>query len=60
MTLKAHFEGEGFRNCNVEDACTTLEHLVYDGKKKGFSFEKFMERHMGCYLELAHFNEPVM
>jgi hypothetical protein len=60
MALKAHFEGEGFRNRNVEDAYSTLEHLVYEGEKKGFTFEKFVERHMDCYLELARFNEPVL
>jgi hypothetical protein len=60
MALKGHFEGEGFRNRNVEDAYSTLEHLVYEGEKKGFTFEKFVERHMDCYLELARFNEPVL
>jgi len=39
MALKGHFEGEGFRNRNVEDAYSTLEHLVYEGEKKGFTFE---------------------
>ena len=58
--MKAHFEGEGFRNRNVEDAYTALEHLSYEGEKRGFTFEKFVEKHMDCYLELARFNEPVL
>ena len=60
FALINHFEGDGFRNRNVEEAYTTLEHLVYEGEKKGFSFEKFIERHMDCYLELARHNEPVL
>jgi hypothetical protein len=60
ISLRNHFEGEGFRNRNVEDAYTTLEHLNYEGEKKGFSFEKFLERHMECYLESARYNEPVL
>jgi len=34
QALKAHYEGEGFRNCHVEDAYNTLEHLSYEGEKK--------------------------
>ena len=37
--LRAHFEGDGFRNRNVEHAYSTLEILVYEGEKKGFTFE---------------------
>ncbi len=60
MALKAHYEGDGFHNRNVEDAYATLEHLSYEGEKKGFTFEKFVERHMDCYLELAQFDESVL
>jgi hypothetical protein len=60
LALIHHFEGDGFRNRNVEEAYITLEHLVYEGEKKGFNFEKFIERHMDCYLELARHNEPVL
>ena len=59
MALVNHFEGDGFHNRNVEDAYRTLEHLFYEGERKGFNFEKFIERHMECYLELARHNEPV-
>jgi len=57
--LRAHFEGDGFQNSNVENANNTLESLVYEGKKKGFTFEKLARRHLECYLELARFNETI-
>jgi hypothetical protein len=60
FALINHFEGDGFRNHNVEEAYATLEHLAYEGEKKGFSFEKFIECHMDCYLELARHNDPVL
>jgi hypothetical protein len=52
LALRAHYEGEGFRNRNVDEAYTTLEHLFYEGEKKGFTFEKFLEKHNECFLEL--------
>jgi hypothetical protein len=60
LALKAHYEGKGFRNCNVEDVYATLDCLMYEGKKKGFTFEKFIERHVECYLELSWFDDPVL
>jgi hypothetical protein len=58
--LRSHFEGDGFRNRNVEEAYNTLETLVYEGEQKGFTFEKFSERQLECYLELSRFNEPIL
>jgi hypothetical protein len=60
LALKAHYKGEGFRNRNIEDAYAMLDRLSYGGEKWGFTFEKFLERHMDCYLELERFNEPVL
>jgi hypothetical protein len=37
--LRAHFEGDGFQNRNIEHAYSTLESLVYEGEKKGFTFK---------------------
>jgi len=54
-----HFEGDSYRNRAKLEAYSTLEHICYDGEKKGFTFEKFVEKHNECYLELAHHNEPV-
>jgi hypothetical protein len=59
LALVDHFEGDGFRNRNVEVAYRVLEHLFYEGEHHGFNFEKFIEKHMGCYLELSRHNEPV-
>jgi len=53
LALINHFEGDSFCDCNVEDAYFTLEHFFYEGERKSFNFEKFVERHMECYLELA-------
>jgi hypothetical protein len=45
LALRAHYEGEGFKNRNVEEAYSALENIFYEGEKKGFTFEKFLERH---------------
>jgi len=37
-----------------------LENLSYEGERCSFTFEKFIERHMEGYLELARHNEPVL
>ncbi len=59
MALINHFEGDGFRSRNAEDAYRTLELLFYEGERRGFNFEKFIEHHIECYLVLARHNEPV-
>ena len=38
---------------------SVLDHLHYEGERKGFTFEKFVEKHNECYLELSRHNEPV-
>jgi hypothetical protein len=60
LALKTNYEGEGFHNRNVEDAYATLDRLSYEGEKRGFKFEKFLERHMESYLELERLDEPVL
>jgi hypothetical protein len=40
LALIGHFEGDSYRNRNVEEAYSTLEHLHYEGERKGFNFEK--------------------
>ena len=47
LALRAHYEGEGFRNRNVEEAYSTLEHIFYEGEKKGFTFEKNLRTTQG-------------
>lgn len=54
-----HFEGDSFRNQNVNDMHCILENLLYEGERKSFNFEKFIEKHMECNLKLARHNEPV-
>jgi hypothetical protein len=51
--IVAHFEGDGFRNHNTEEANSILEHLVYGGETRGCTLKKFMEKNIFCYLELA-------
>jgi hypothetical protein len=60
LALRGHYKGNGFRTCNVDDAYSLLDHLSYSGEKKGFTFEKFVQCHMECFLELALFNEPIL
>jgi uncharacterized membrane protein YgcG len=59
LAMYNHFEGDSYRNRAKLEAYSTLEHIHYDGEKKGFTFEKFVEKHNECYLELARHNEPV-
>jgi hypothetical protein len=58
--MVAHFEGESYRNRNVEDAYAALEALHYEGERNGFTVEKFVEKHNEAYLELDRYNEPVL
>lgn len=60
LSMVSHFEGESYRNRNVEDAYAALEALHYEGERKGFTFEKFVEKHNEAYLELERYNEPVL
>jgi len=59
LAMYNHFKGDSYRNRAKLEAYSTLEHIHYDGEKKGFTFEKFVEKHNECYLELARHNEPV-
>jgi hypothetical protein len=60
LALVNHFEGDSYRNRNVEDAYAALEHIHYKGERKGFNFEKFVEKHNEAYLELSRYGEPVL
>jgi hypothetical protein len=57
LALHDHYDGNGFQNRSVNDAYTLLDKLSYTAEKKGFTFEKFVERHMECFLELVRFDE---
>jgi len=60
LALRNHYEGAGFKNRNVDEAYRTLDSIFYEGEKKGFNFEKFIEKHNECYLELDRHGEPVL
>ena len=59
LAMYSHYEGDSFRNRSKEEAYTVLEHIHYEGERKGFTFETFVARHNDCYLELSRHNEPV-
>jgi hypothetical protein len=46
LSLTAHFEGESYRNRNVEDAYATLEALHYEGEQKGFTLKNLLKNIM--------------
>jgi hypothetical protein len=52
--------GDGFCNRNIKDTYSMLESLSYEGEKRSFTFEKFVQRQMECYQELERFNEPML
>ncbi len=60
LALVGHFEGDSYRNRNVEDAYAALERIHYEGERKGFTFEKFVEKHNEAFLELSRYGEPVL
>jgi hypothetical protein len=60
LALVNHFEGDSFRNRNVEEAYSALERIHYEGERKGFTFEKFVEKHNEAFLELSRYGEPVL
>jgi hypothetical protein len=60
LALINHFEGDSYRNRNVEDAYSALERIHYEGEQKGFNFEKFIEKHNEAFLELSRYGEPVL
>ncbi len=51
LALIGHFEGDSYRNRNVEDAHSALERIHYEGERKGFNFEKFKEKHNEAFLD---------
>jgi hypothetical protein len=59
LAMYNHFQGESYCNCAKLEVYTILDTIHYEGEKKGFTFEKFVEKHNECYLELARHNEPV-
>lgn len=60
LSLVGHFEGDSYRNRNVEEAYAMLENIHYEGERKGFNFEKFIEKHNEAFLELSRYGEPVL
>jgi hypothetical protein len=59
LAMYNHYEGDSYRNRAKLEAYAILENIHYEGERKGFTFEKFVERHNECYLELIRHNEPV-
>jgi hypothetical protein len=59
LAMHNHYEGDSFRNHSKDEAYSMLDHLHYEGERKGFTFEKFFEKHNECFLELSRHNEPV-
>jgi hypothetical protein len=51
LAMCNHYEGDSFRNRSKEEAYMILDHLHYEGERKGFTFEKLIEKHNECYLE---------
>ncbi len=59
LAMHSHFEGESYRNRAKLEAYATLANIHYDGERKSFTFETFIEKHNQCFLELSRQNEPV-
>jgi hypothetical protein len=51
LALREHYEQDSFRN--------TLQTIHYNGEKRGFTFEKFVQKHNEAFLELERQGEPV-
>ena len=59
LAMCSHYKGDSFRNRAKDGAFAILENIHYEGERKSFTFEKFVEKHNECFLELARQNEPV-
>jgi hypothetical protein len=44
----------------MKEAYSALECIHYEGERKGFTFEKFVEKHNEAFLELSQYGEPVL
>jgi hypothetical protein len=52
LALRDHYEQDSFRNKSKNEAYVTLQTLAYNGEKRGFTFEKFVQKHNESFLEL--------
>ncbi len=59
LALRAHYEQDSFRNRSKKDAYDLLQAIHYTGEKRGFTFEKFVQKHNEAFLELERQGEPV-
>jgi uncharacterized protein YxeA len=59
LALYEHFESDSLCNRSKNEAYQTLQILHYNGEKKGFTFETFVEKHNEAYLELEQQTELV-
>ncbi len=59
LALRGHYEQDSFRNKSKNEAYVTLQTLAYNGEKRGFTFEKFVQKHNESFLELERQGEPV-
>jgi hypothetical protein len=57
LAMQDHFEGDSYRNRAKLEVYATLDAIHYDGEKKSFTFEKFVEKHNESYLEPSCQNE---
>jgi hypothetical protein len=60
LALSNHFEGDAFRNRSKEEAYALLDNIHYEGERRGFTFEKYVEKHYQAFLELERYGEPVL
>jgi len=59
LALREHYEQDSFRNRSKKEAYDTLQTIHYNGEKRGFTFEKFVQKHNEAFLELERQGEPV-
>ena len=57
--IKDHYLNTGFQNRIKAQADHTLNTIFYNGKSKGFSFEKFTSKLKGAFLDLAEHGDVI-
>jgi hypothetical protein len=58
LALYEHFESDSLCNRSKNEAYQTLQILHYNGEKKGFTFETFVEKHNEA-MKVQNFQEKM-
>ncbi|MGH3055021.1 MAG: hypothetical protein ACRDL7_08605 [Gaiellaceae bacterium] len=59
QALKSHYEGDSNVNRNKDEAYASIASATYQGERKNFTFETYMNIHQRAHQDLQRLGEPV-